>query len=156
MLKSSLCDYSDAYILGKGRITITEAGDNAGARQADERNKSVIFKNCVSFINCKSEINNIDIDNAKDIDILMPMYNLLEYSDNHSKTSRSLQQYYRDEPNDNSTNSKSFNSKTKITGNHSADGNKKDVKIVVPLKYLSNFRRTLEMPLKLNLKYHSN
>ena len=90
MLKSSLCDYSDAYILGKGRITITEAGDNAGARQADERNKSVIFKNCVSFINCKSEINNIDIDNAKDINIVMPMYNLLEYSDNHSKTSRSL------------------------------------------------------------------
>ena len=90
MLKSSLCDYGDAYILVKGTITITGAGADAAARQADERDKGVIFKNCAPFINCKTEINNTEIDNAKDIDILMPMYNLIEYSDNYSKTSGSL------------------------------------------------------------------
>ena len=88
MLKSSLCNYCDAYILVKGRITITGAGADAAARQADERNEEVIFKNCrATFINCKSEINNTEIDNAKDIDIAMPMYNLIEYSNNYSKTS---------------------------------------------------------------------
>ena len=75
MLKSSLCDYSDAYTLVKGRITITGAGENAAARQVDEENKGVIFENCAPFINCKSEINNIEIDNTKDIDIVMLMYN---------------------------------------------------------------------------------
>ena len=85
----------------KGRITITGAGNDAAARQADERNKSVIFKSCAPFINCKSEINNTETDNAKDIDIVMPMYNLIEYSDNYLKTSGSLWQYYRDNPNDN-------------------------------------------------------
>ena len=82
MLKSSLCDYSDAYILLKGRITVTGVGDDAAARQADERNKGVMFKNSAPFTNCKSEINNTEIENAKDIDIVMPMYNLIEYSDN--------------------------------------------------------------------------
>ena len=90
MLKSSLCDYSDAYILVKGRITITGAEDDAAATQAEEKNKGVACKNCAPFINCNSEINNIEIDNAKDIDIIMPMYNLIEYSDNYSKTSGSL------------------------------------------------------------------
>ena len=71
MLKSSLCDYSDAYILVKGKITITGRGDDAEARQADERNKGVAFKNCAPFTNCISEINNTQIDNAKDIDIVM-------------------------------------------------------------------------------------
>ena len=99
MLKSSLCDYSDAYILVKERITITGARDNAAARQADERNKGVIFKSCAPFINCKSEINNTEIDNAKDIDIVLPMYNLIEYSDNYVKASGSLWQYYKDEQN---------------------------------------------------------
>ena len=98
MLKSSLCDYSDAYILVKGKITIEEAGADAAARQADERNKGVIFKNCDPFIDCISEINNTQIDNAKDIDIVMPMYNLIEYSDNYAKTTGSLWQYFRDEP----------------------------------------------------------
>ena len=74
MSKSSLCDYSDAYILVKGRITINGRGDNAAARQAGERNKGVAIKNCASFINCISEINNTQIDTAKDIDIVMPMY----------------------------------------------------------------------------------
>ena len=67
MLKSSLCDYSDAYILVKGRITITGAGDDAAARQADEINKGLIFKNCTPFVNCKSKINNAEIENAKNM-----------------------------------------------------------------------------------------
>ena len=71
MLKFSLRDYSDAYILVKGKITITGRGDDAEARQADERNKGVAFKNCAPFTNCISEINNTQIDNAKDIDIVM-------------------------------------------------------------------------------------
>ena len=116
----------------------------AGADAVDER---VIFKNCATFINCKTEINNTDIDNANDIDIIMPMYNLIQYSDNYSKTSRSLRQYYKDELNNNIANSESFKSKIKITGNTAADGNTKDVEIIVPLKYLSNFWRTLEMAL---------
>ena len=147
MLKSSLCDYSDAYVLVKGKITITGVGDDATARQADERDKSVAFKNCAPFTNCISEINNTQIDHCKDIDIVMSLYNLLEYSDNYAKTSGSLCQYYRDEPNDNLADSESFKSKIKITGKTPDNGNEKDVEIMVPLKYLSNFWRTLEMPL---------
>ena len=146
ILKSSLCDYSDAYILVKGTITIAGAGADAAARQADERDKGVIFKNYAPFINCISEINNTQVDNAKDIDILMPMYNLIEYSDNYSKTSGSLWQYYRDEPNNNLADPESFKFKVRITGKTN-DDNEKDVEIMVPLKYLSNFWRTLEMPL---------
>ena len=97
MLKSSLRDYSDAYILVKGTITKTRAGDDAAARQANERGKGVVFKNCAPFTNCISEINNTQVDNAKVIDIVMPMYNLIEYSDNYAKTSERLWQYYRDE-----------------------------------------------------------
>ena len=147
MLKSSLCDYSDAYILVKGTITITGAGADAAARQADERDKGVIFKNCALFTNCVSEINNTQVDNAKDIDIVMPMYNLIEYSDNYAKTSGSLWQYYRDEPNNNLADSESFKFKLKITGKAPNDDNEKDVETMVPLKYLSNFWRTLELPL---------
>ena len=101
MLKSSLCDYSGAYILVKERKTITRAGADTAARQADERNNEVIFKNYATFINCKSEINNTEIDNAKDTDIVIVIYNLIEYSDDYSKKSESLWQYYKDEPNDN-------------------------------------------------------
>ena len=90
MLKSSLCDYSDAYILVNEQITITGVGADAAARQADERDKGVTFKNCAPFTNCISEINNTQVDNAKDIDIVMPMYHLIEYSDNYAKTSGSL------------------------------------------------------------------
>ena len=75
------------------------------------------------------------------------MYSLIEYSDNYSKTSESLWQYYKDEPNDNLTDSESFKSQMKITANTPADGNTKNVKIIVSLKYLSNFWRTLEIPL---------
>ena len=98
MLKSDLCDYADAYIFVKGTITITGEGDDAAARNLNERNKEVTFKNCAPFTKCISRINNTDIDNAQDIDIVMPMYNLIEYSDNYSKTSRSLWQYYKDDP----------------------------------------------------------
>ena len=123
----------------KGTITITGAGDDAVARQADERGKGVAFKNCAPFTNCISEINNTQVDNAKDIDIVMPMYNLIEYSDNYAKTSGSLWQYYRHESNDNLANSESFKFKVKITGKTPAADNEKDVEIMVPLKYLSNF-----------------
>ena len=83
MLKSSLCDYSDAYILIRGTITVNST--DAADADANDTNKKVIFKNCAPFTNCISEINNTQVDNAKDIDIVMPMYNLLEYSDNYSK-----------------------------------------------------------------------
>ena len=147
MLRFNLYDYADSYILVKGTITITGVGANADARQADERNNGVIFKNCAPFTKCISRINNTDIDNAQDIDIVMSMYNLIEYSDNYSKISGRLWQYYKDDPNDNLANSESFKSKVKITGKTPNNGNTKDVEIIVPLKYLSNFWRTLEMPL---------
>ena len=161
MLRSSLCDYSDAYILVKGNITVNNTA--AAGAAANNTNKKVIFKNCAPFTNCISKINNTQIDNAEYIDIVMPMYNLIEYSDNYSKTSGSLWQYCKDIPavNDdgaivdfngaNATNS--FNFKVKITGQTAANNNnaniagRVDVEIMVPLKYLSNFWRTLEMPL---------
>ena len=87
MLRSNLCDYADSYILVKGTITITGAGNDAAARLADERNKGVTFKNCAPFTKCISRINNTDIDNAHDIGIVMPMYNLIEYNDNYSSGS---------------------------------------------------------------------
>ena len=104
----------------------------------------VVFKNCAPFVNCISEINNTQIGNAKDIDIVMPMNNLIEYSDNYAKTTGSLWQYFRDEPVDDI---ESFKSKVKITGKTPNNDNEKIVEIMVPLKYLSNFWRTLEMPL---------
>ena len=128
MLRSNLCDYADAYILVKGTITI--------------RNKGVTFKNCAPFTKCISRINNTDIDNAQDIDIVMLMYNLIEYSDNFSKTSGSLWQYYKDDPNDKITQSESFKSKIKIAEKNPTAGNTKDVEIISPLKYLSNFWAT--------------
>ena len=153
MLKSSLCDYSDAYILVKGTITVNNTAAACAAGNND--NIKVIFKNCDPFINCISEINNTQIDNAKDIDIVMPMYNLIEYSDNYAKTTGSLWQYCKDIPARNNNNqivnfavnnlTDSFNFKVKFTG-QTGNGTK-DVEIMVPLKYLSNFWRTLEMPL---------
>ena len=147
MLRSNFCDYAYAYILVNGTIKITGAGSDDAAKQTDEKDKGVTFKNCAPFIKCISRIKNTDLDNAKDIDIVKPMYNLIEYSDNYSKTSGRLYQYYKDEPNDNIADSESFKSKVKITGKTPAAGNTKDVEIIVPLKYLSNFWRILEMPL---------
>ena len=112
-----------------------------------ERGKGVTFKNCAPFTKCISRINNADIDDAQDIDIAMPMCNLIEYNDNYSKTSGSLWQYYKDDPNDNIENSESIKYKIKITGKTPNNGNTKDDEIIVPLKYLSNFWRTLEMSL---------
>ena len=96
MLRSSLCDYSDAYILVKGNITVNNTAAEGVA--ANNINKKVIFKNCAPFTNCISKINNTQRDNAEYIDIVMPMYNLIEYSDNYSKASGSLWQYHKDTP----------------------------------------------------------
>ena len=154
MLKSSLCDYSDAYILVKGTIFVNNTAAQGAA--ADNTNKKVIFKNCAPFTNCISEINNTQIDNAKDIDIVIPMYNLTEYSDNYAKTTGSLRQYSKDTPALNANDeiiifaegntTDSFNFKVKITG-RTGNGGTKEAEIMVPIKYLSNFWRTLEMPL---------
>ena len=139
VLRSNLCDYADACILIKGKITIPGAGDDDAEKQLDETNKDVTFKNWAPFTKYISRINNRDIDTAQDIDIVMPMYNFIEYSDNYSKTSGSLWQYYKDDPNDNITQSESFKSKINITGKIPAAVNTKDVEIIVPLKYLSSF-----------------
>ena len=90
MLRSSLCDYSDAYILAKEKISVNAAANNT--------NKKAIFKNCAPFTNCIRKINNTQIDNAEYIVIVMPMYSLIEYSDNYSKISGSLWQYCKDIP----------------------------------------------------------
>ena len=139
----SLCDSGDAYILVKGNITVNNTA-GAGAA-ANNDNKKVIFKNCAPFSNCISKINNTDIDNAKYIGIVLPMYNLIEYSDNYSKTSGSLWQYYKDIPAvdddgdiedfDGANATDSFNFKTKITGQTNDDGEINGVEILVPLKY---------------------
>ena len=116
MLRSNLCNYADSYILVEGTITVTGAGGNDAARRADERDKEVTFKNCASFTKCISRINNTDIDNVQDIDTVLPMSNLIEYSDSYSKTSGSLWQYYKGVPNNNLANSESLKFKVKITG----------------------------------------
>ena len=82
MLKSSLCDYSDAYILVSGTITVAALAAGGG-----NKNRKVTFKNCAPFTDCISEINNTQVDNAKYIDMVIPIYNLIEYSDNHLKIS---------------------------------------------------------------------
>ena len=92
MLRSSLCDTSDAYILVKGNISVNNTA--AADADANNTNKKVIFKNCGSVTDCINKIDNTQADNAKDIDIVMPMYNVIEYSDHYSKTSGSLWQYW--------------------------------------------------------------
>ena len=77
MLRSNLCDYADSYILVKGTVTVTGVGNDDDARQRDERNKGDTFKNCTPFTKCISRINNTGIDKTQDIDIVMPMYNLI-------------------------------------------------------------------------------
>ena len=124
MLRSSLCGNGDAYILVKGNITVNNTAADGAA--ANNTNKKVIFKNCAPFTNCISKINNTQIDNAEYIDIVMPMYNLIEFSDNYSKTSGSLWKYYKEIPTINNDGAivdfngaiatDLFNFKTKITG----------------------------------------
>ena len=96
MLRFSLCDYSDAYILVKGNITVNNTAAEGAA--ATNTNKKVIFKNCAPFTNCVIKISNAQIDDTEYIDIVMPMYNLIEYSDDYSKTSGSLSQYCQEIP----------------------------------------------------------
>ena len=150
MLKSSLCGSSDAYILVKRTIRVP---NTAGAGlPANNNGIKVAFKNCAPFTDFISEINNTQIDNAKDIDVVMPMQNLIEYSNSYSKTSGRLWQCQTDEPfrnddgviNNFPVNSAFVKFKQKITGEREADGTK-DVEIMVPLKYWSNFWKTLEM-----------
>ena len=113
MLRSDLCDFSDAYIVVEGDITLK--GDN----DANERNNNLAFKNNVPFINCISKINGIKTDNAEDLDVVMTVYNLLEYNKNCRKTTDSLWNYYRDEPSNHlSSNSESFKYKTSIVKKH--------------------------------------
>ena len=152
MLRSSSCNYSDAYILVSAAITFSKT---AAAAAAANNRKNIIIKNCAPFTNCISAINDTQIYIAKAIDIVMLMNGLIEYSDNYSKKSGSLYQYYRDElfldnnddiadfPADNN-NSASFKFETKIAGRIGNDGTK-NVKIRVPLKYLSNSWRTLKI-----------
>ena len=175
MLRSDLCDFSDAYIVVKGDITVTKktfTADDIDAPNNTEANvtatntandngfgeKKLVFKNNAPFINCISKINGVKIDNAEDLDVVMPMYNLLEYSKNYKKTTGSLWNYYRDEPSstigaNNIThsilNSESFDYKASFMGNGVTHDNftKNDVKVVVPLKHLSNFWRHLDTPL---------
>ena len=162
-LESSLCDYSDAYILVTGNITATP---NNAATQ-------VVFKNCAPFEKCRTEINETFVDDAQHINIAMPMYNLIEYSDNYSDTSGSLWQFKWDQQPINNNepfiditaeNSSSFKYKSNLIGDTNADGanrKKEVVKIVVRRKYLSNLWRSLEVPLinckvELSLEWYEN
>ena len=95
-IRSSLCDYSDTYILVKGTVTVPNTA--AAGAAVNNTNKKVVFKNCAPFTDCITEINNTHIDGAQNIDVVMSMYISIEYSNAYSKTSGSLWQYYRDEP----------------------------------------------------------
>ena len=114
MLKSSLCDNSDACILVSGTMLVAGAGADDAVIATDRNNKKVIFKNCASFTDSITKINNTQVDNAKDLDVVIAMYNIIEYSSNYSKTSRTLYQFYRDEPNNVVTESESFKFKSKL------------------------------------------
>ena len=128
MLRWNLCDYSDAYIFVRGAITVTAPGDNNNANNIrDKRNRPLILKNNAPFVSCITRINGELIEDANDLDIVIPMYNLLEYSKNYRKTIGSLYNYYRDELSDDTdfnnfdnikvVNSNTFKYKNKITGN---------------------------------------
>ena len=141
-IESNLCDYSDAFILVTRNITATP---NNPATQ-------VVFKNCAPFEKCRTKINETFIDEATHFNITMPMYNLIEYSVNYSSTSGSLWGFGRDEAINNADvtnddNSPSFKHKASLIGNTEANGTKNGVKIAISLKYLSNFLRSLEVPL---------
>ena len=145
-IKSSLCDYSDAFILVTGNITV-----------AADDNTDVAFKNCAPFSTCKTKTNDIFVGEVNHIYIAMPIYNLTECSNNYSDTSGSLRQFKRDEISANNAdlainNSESFEYKAALLGKtadavNNTNSSVKEAKIVVPLKYLSNFWRSLEMPL---------
>ena len=183
MLRSNLCDYSDAYISVKGTITVATLGANNNANNIrDKRNRPLILKNNAAFVSCITRINGELIENADDLDIVIPMSNLLEYSKNYKKTIGLLYNYYRDELSDDAddnnfdnikvVNSEAFKYKNKIIGNTynlNADDDGYDVnkngtqkvELTIPLKYLSNFWRALNIPLiscevSLELKWDKN
>ena len=123
---------------------------------AADANTRLALKNCAPFTKCNLETNNEHVDTAENLDIVMPMYNLIEYSDNYQDSSATLYQYKRDEPPEDDAiadlttdNSSSFKYKVSLLGNPVVANNiaRTNVKVVVPLKYLSNFFRSLEMPL---------
>ena len=161
MLRSK---YSNAYIAVKGRISV------GGTNNANARNKKLTFKNNPPFRSCILKINNTYIDNKEDLDIVIPVYNLLEYSENYSKTSGSLWNYYRDEVNDSANENNDANNFT-INNNKTAtsksleykinDNNILEAEVVAPLKYFSNFWRSLDLYLinceiELDLKWSKN
>ena len=187
MLRSDLCDYADAYILVNGTITV------ARNQPTDRPSRPLILKNNAPFISCITRINNELIEDADDLDIVMPLYNLLEYSKNYRKTIGSLYNYYRDELNDDanlnnfannnvvSSNSFQYNNKTigntynvdstsvpaagsarVVNPNYDANNSgEKNVELAIPLKYLGNFWRALDIPLiscevSLELKWNKN
>ena len=183
MLRSNLCDYSDAYILVKGTITATAPGANNGANNIrHKRNRPLKLKNNAPFVSCITRINGELIEDADDLDIVMSIYNLLEYSKNYRKTIGLLYNYYRDELSDDAddnnfdnikvVDSNKFKYKNKITGNtynvdagaQGYDVNKngtQEVELAIPLKYLGNFWRALNIPLiscevSLELKWDKN
>ena len=182
MLRSNLCDYSDAYVLVKGTITVTAPGANNGVNNIrDQKNRSLILKNNALCITCITRINGELNEDADDLDIVMPMYNLLECSKNYRKTIGSLYNYYRDEltsdgkdnfANRNVVNSEAFKYKNKTTGNtynvdagaQGYDVNKngtQEIELAIPLKCLRNFWRALNIPLIscevfLELKWNKN
>ena len=144
VLKPNLCDYAEAYILVDATIRGTGANNNT----------RLALKNYAPFTKCNLEINDEHVDTAENLDIVMPMYNLIEYSDNYQDSSATLYQYKRDEPPEanaiadlTANNSSSFKYKISLLGDRNvADGIVRlNVKVVVPLKYLSNFFRSLEM-----------
>ena len=169
MLRSNLYDYSDAYILVEGTITVTAPGVNNNADNIrDKRNRPLILKNNAPFVSCITRINGELIEDADDLDIVMSMYNLLEHSKNYRNTIGSLYNYYRDELSDdgndnnfdnrNVVNSEAFKYKNKITGNtynvdagaQGYDVNKngtQKIELAIPLKHLGNFWRALNIPL---------
>ena len=148
VLKSNLCDNNDAYILVRGDITVTAAAVT-----------QVSFKNCILFTKCITKIGGTTTDDAEDLDLIMPMYNLIECSSNYSETTESLWFYSKDELTDfnnniaNTNDFKSFKYKAKSLGNTEAQPNPnhtngilKNATVALPLKYLSNFWKSLEMP----------
>ena len=169
MLRSNLCDYSDAYILVKRTITVTAPGANNGANNIRyKKSRPLILKTNALFVSCITIINSELIEDADDLGIVMSMYNLLEYSKNYRKTIGSLYNYYRDELSDDAddsnfgkikvVNSNTFKYKNKITGNtynkdagaQGYDLNKngtQEVELAIPLKHLGNFWRALNIPL---------
>ena len=159
MLRPRLCGYSDAYILVKRTVTVATLQLQMKIIQIMQIiQKKLIFKNLMPFIKCIRRINNTQTDDLHDNYVVMPIYSLIEYIDNYSKISGNLWQYFSNEPPVNAAegnivdfteanaNSNLFKIKEKVTGKTGNNGTK-DVEIMVPLKYLSNFWKTIEIPL---------